>query len=339
MTKQTLSIVVVTYNSGSYIDACLESLEGAKAEWTGEMQLLVVDNASTDDTVERVSRRLDVVLIRNHHNLGYAAAANHGIGESSGQWVMVLNPDTTCESSFIQELMGAVAPYRAHLINPLILCPDGSVNSAGLKVHYTGISTCYGLGTKPAIFAQRDLIPVGSPSGAAIIAHRHVWEDLGGFDEDYFLYMEDVDLGLRAQRLGYDCICLPKIHMYHDYRFRLSPQKLYFLERNRLLLLQKLYSKDLQRRIVWGLRLATLLAGGYAATRGWTYWQAFLEAHRWIRRRTKESANPNGFETLLPAMDTHLPVEATGDSRIAQVVARIANVLFHRLTQEQVLAK
>lgn len=328
MSPKSLSIVVVTYNSANYIDACLDSLEGASAQWNGDLEVIVVDNASSDDTTARVSRRNTTTLLENKDNRGFAAGANRGIRSASGTWVMVLNPDTTCDPSFIRTLMTEVEPYDAHLINPLILCPDGSINAAGLSVHYTGISTCQALGEDPAGFLQYDAIPIASPSGAAIIAHRRVWDALGGFDEQYFLYMEDVDLGLRAYCLGYASVCLPRVHVFHDYRLRLTPQKLYYLERNRLLLVRKLYSKDLRHRIAWGLMLTSALSGAFSASRGWVFLRAFIEAHLWFWRRPTLSQNPKPLTHLLPSMDTPLPLGTT--AALPQLAVRMINALYRR---------
>jgi GT2 family glycosyltransferase len=330
MNSDSLSIVVVTYNSARYIDNCLSCLSQAARHGNGPVEIIVVDNASTDDTRARITRQSGIHLIANASNQGFGAAANRGLFYASGTWVMVINPDTTCDAGFLRNLMNAVAPYTAHLINPLILRPDATVNAAGLVVHYTGIAVCNGLGADPAHFAQSAAIPIASPSGAAVIAHRRVWHDLQGFDEEYFLYMEDVDLGLRAQSLGYECVCLPGAVIYHDYALRLTPSKLYYLERNRLMLLHKLYAAELRRRMSWSLGIVTVILAISAARCGWPYWKAFRKAHRWMHTHPPEIRSRPPLTHILPLMACELPIQV-GDSLWIQRGLYCFNRVFHHL--------
>ncbi|PSR23958.1 MAG: glycosyltransferase family 2 protein [Sulfobacillus acidophilus] len=330
MNSNTLSIVVVTYNSARYIDNCLSCLSQA-AHYSGiPVEILVVDNASTDDTKARIASQSGIRVIENTTNLGFGAAANRGIFQAHGTWIMVVNPDTTCDTHFLQVLMKDVTPYTTHLINPLILRPDATVNAAGLIVHYTGIAVCNGLGAAPAHFSRVATMPVASPSGAAIIAHRQVWTALRGFDEEYFLYMEDVDLGLRAQSLGYECVCLPSATIYHDYALRLTPAKLYYLERNRLMMIHKLYSHELRRRIAWSLRIVAALAAISAALHGWAYWKAFTKAHQHPFTSPLPTRDFPPLTHILPTMARELPLEVS-DSPWVRAGLRCFNRVFYRL--------
>ncbi len=333
MNGNSLSIVIVTYNSEAYISLCLDSLAASSRKWEGSVEYLVVDNASSDRTVAYLARHPYARLIQNPCNKGFARAANQGIHRAQSEWILVLNPDTTCDPLFIPTLMSEMPQYRNHLINPLILCPDGRVNAAGLAVHCTGVSVCHGLGEKPDQFRGQTALTIAAPSGAAIAAHRDVWKSLGGFDEDYFLYMEDVDLGIRAYALGYHCLCLTAAQIVHDYRLRLTPVKFRYLVRNRLLMLQKLYNPALIKRLSWRLILTNGLIALYAAAHGWTYWMAFWQARGEIRKMPPVTRRISPLTTILPQMKGPLPLSALTTSPLIRrglgLITQLSQIFDH----------
>lgn len=203
-------VVVVTYNNRSTIEACLG---GLRREF-----VVVVDNASVDDTVERVRRTSSrLLLVRNPVNRGFAAAANQGIAAAEGADVVLVNPDAVVSSDLLDHLALASRRTGAGLVAPRLLNPDGSVQASarefptfsrllarrtrlartkvGRRLHeqYLNPSFAPGLG---------GLQPVDWVMGAVMYLPRAALDVVDGFDERFFLYGEDVDLCARLWRAG-----------------------------------------------------------------------------------------------------------------------------------------
>lgn len=210
MTPQ-VSVVIVTFNSSSVIHACLQSLE--RCSMHGRIEVIVVDNVSTDGTVDLVRREFpNVVLVRPDRNLGYAGGNNLGASRSRGEYLLLLNPDTVVTSEAIsllaEQLNGDPAVW---VVGPCIL--DGSNNVAHA---YGDLPTLWwalaevGFGKRLGLRTSRVVARMGCPgdrdvefiTGASLMTTRDAWNRLGGLDEDYFLYFEDADYSARIRRAG-----------------------------------------------------------------------------------------------------------------------------------------
>jgi GT2 family glycosyltransferase len=195
-----ISVIIVTWNSARWLPACLASV--ARAIDRLSTDVWVVDNASTDDTLEVARRSLaGVNVIANPANLGFARAANQGMEASGGRYVLVLNPDAEISPD---ALRGMMAILDAH--------PD--VGLVGCRLVGPGGETheCYGLtypgirNRSPAVrprAADPELVEAAWLGGACILARRQAIAQVGGLDPDYFMYYEDVDWGLRMRRSGW----------------------------------------------------------------------------------------------------------------------------------------
>lgn len=210
-----VSIVIPNWNGVKHLDACLTSV---LAQTYFPIDITVVDNGSSDDSIRLIRSRFPTVkLIENQTNLGFSAAVNLGIKESSSPYVVLLNNDTRVENDWVEQLVsGMESTPQAALGASKILLYEAPViiDSAGdgfSIFHGAG----YNIGAGNLASRYRDTVLVASVCAGGAIYRRSLFEDIGYFDEDFFLIFEDVDVGLRAQAAGYDCVFIPKAVMYH----------------------------------------------------------------------------------------------------------------------------
>jgi GT2 family glycosyltransferase len=276
-----LSIILVSYNSRADLAESLPSLLSQAGE---DVDLLVVDNHSTDDTVPWLKQAYPTVrMLCLSENQGYGQAANAGIRASVSEWVMVANADTRFQPGALSRLLDAARRYPTALLTPKLVLSDGRINALGNVMHVGGITSCGHYGDDADRF--QGIIPVPLLSGAVILARRDTWLTLKGFDPAIFLYMEDAELSLRARLLGFDLYAVADAVVVHDYHLRLTPQKFQWLEQHRRWTLLKLYSARTLWRLWPALFLTELLTWGFAITKGPGYLKARFNADRWFIRR------------------------------------------------------
>jgi|SRR6266480_1599631 len=233
-----ISFVVVTYNSRKSILDCLGSIEAQKLR---PQEIFVVDNDSKDDTVKLVSSNFpDVAVIETHSNRGYGYANNLGAARASGAIIGIVNPDVILDPSWARQM--AVALSSDSLCGAaegkLLQSQDPrrvDVGGSRLNVLGFGCAGNHGELDNP----EERTTEVSYPSGAAFVIRRDVYSALGGFDETYFLYHEDVDLGLRVCAAGWKVLYVPAARGTHRHESGLRADKLRLLERNRWTTLAK----------------------------------------------------------------------------------------------------
>lgn len=236
-----VSVIVVTYNSRPYLDACLSSLQQTLPDHS---EIVVLDNASTDGTADYIAEHYpDVKLIANPDNLGFAAGNNLAVSYASGDYFAFINPDTQVEAGWLEPMLKLFEQDPTiGLITPKILLMQDHerVNTCGNNVHLTGLALCRGINKSSSDPELAEAIPVNAISGAAFMIRRELFLTLGGFDELMFMYMEDTDLSMRARLAGYHSFYTPDSVIYHDYRLRFGTKKTFYQERNRYIMLLKL---------------------------------------------------------------------------------------------------
>jgi GT2 family glycosyltransferase len=263
---QQTSVVVVAYNPGYFLRDCVASIYSTQPE----VEVVVVDNASTDGAVERVKSEFPAVrVVWNEKNVGFGAGNNLGVAHAKGVFLVFLNPDATVTDGWLEALISPlVEDPSIGLVTPKVLLrndPD-RVNVAGLDVHLSGISMCRGLGLPRT--ALDEVVEVAAISGVTFAAQRDVFEAIGGFDEDFFLYIEDVDLSARTWLAGYRCLYVPHAVVLHDYdEVRVDTRKTFWVERGRYLMFLKVF----RWRTLLGLLPTLLLAE--VITWGWLLWR------------------------------------------------------------------
>ncbi len=230
--KPVLSIVIVSWNVRKDLRECLRSLlkdEGSRLE-SGEIEIIVVDNASTDGTAEMVEHEFpQVKLLVNPQNLGYTKANNIGIKHSCGKYILLLNPDTIVHQGALQALIDCAESHpEAGIIGAKLLNSDGSVQRSARSFPDIGAglfrNTFLGRLFPNNPFVRRYLLAdfgydevreVDWVSGAAMLVRRDLIERIGGLDERFWAYCEDVDLCWRAWQAGYKVLFCPNAVITH----------------------------------------------------------------------------------------------------------------------------
>ncbi len=241
--------------------------------WAGD-ELIVVDNASSDGTPERVAQLAPAAtVISSGGNLGFGAACNIGAETASAPVLLLLNPDAVVQPGFREAIALPLDPD--HPGNGWdawqgLVTDDGgaSVNTWGGVVHFTGIAWAGGAG-RPISDAPREPREVSFPTGACLAIKRAVWEELGGFSPEYFLYHEDTDLGLRLWLGGYRCGIEPRARVDHDYEFHKGAHKWLYLEQNRYATILRTYPKRVLLAVLPALLLTELALLAAATAGGW----------------------------------------------------------------------
>ncbi|MBQ3163007.1 MAG: glycosyltransferase family 2 protein [Lachnospiraceae bacterium] len=212
MAKTT--IVIPNYNGIKYIEACLESLfVGTDTDF----EVIVVDNASKDGSLELVKEKFpQVTLIENAENTGFDKAVNQGILASKTPYVILLNNDTRVELSFVHELEKAIeqSPNIFSASAKMIALHNKEIlDDAGDFYCALGWAFARGKGKRSDLYNKSCEI-FASCAGAAIY-RKEIFDEIGLFDEEHFAYLEDIDIGYRAQLYGYKNIYAPRAIVYH----------------------------------------------------------------------------------------------------------------------------
>ncbi len=180
-------------------------------------KILVMDNASTDGSAERATKIPGVDVHYLDQNIGFAAANNRGIQASNSDFVALINPDAFAESDWLKYLVDQAVLYPD--IAALGSCQlahgaDGVIDGTGDVYHWSGLVWRRGHG-RPISELNTAQSQIFAPCAAAALYRRSTLIQVGGFDEDYFCYMEDVDLGFRLRLAGYRSVYVPEAIVYH----------------------------------------------------------------------------------------------------------------------------
>ena len=280
----SVTAIVVAYNSSAHLEKCLK---GILDDPFGPDQLVVVDNASSDDSAriaEEFSRHDDrVEVIRSEDNLGLAGGVNRALESVQSDYLAILNPDVTPRAGWITPLVSLMASDPSiGVACPLVLTStDGRVNSAGQHVHVTGLGFNRHLGKGPDA-VESEPIDVGGLHGAAFVIRTDLLRSLGGWDTTGFLYQEDVALSWDILLSGWRIIFVPESVVAHDYHLTMYPEKLYLLERNRWGLLISHLSASRLALIALPILVSELMVWGLALIRGPRFVRAKWRAVRWV---------------------------------------------------------
>ena len=303
-----VTVVIVTYQSEQYIGGVLGAL---LADADPPDEVVVVDNASTDATKEIVAQH-DVQLVALDDNVGFTGGCHEGIETASHDTVVFLGHDTIPRSGWLAPLVDALQDPDVGAAMATIEDADnpGTFNTSGGHLTYYGIAWVSDLG-EPIPEIESALVDVPFPSGAAMAIRKETWQAFGGFRNALFMYHEDTDLGWRLRLAGLRIVRVPGSRVLHDYDFSRAPTKMYWLERNRHILLATNYRAPTRVLLSPALLVADLGVSVVAIRDGWIGQK--LAARRDLYRTRSEwlparklvaSTRTVGDAAILASMDT-----------------------------------
>jgi GT2 family glycosyltransferase len=272
-----ISVAVVNWNRREYLRACLTSLAGQRG---ANFEVIVVDNGSSDGSAEMARTEFGVRVIANAANLGFCAANNQAFAAARGEFVALLNNDAEATPDFLASLRRAfdVATDVGMAAAKVLVWEDprggarldriDRIDKVGHLIYPDGQNR--GRGTGEMDQGQYSRVEECLwPDGAAAMYRKTMLDAIGGFDEDFFMFADDAELGLRARIAGWRCLYMPGAVARHRRGASLdagSTKRIFLIERNRVLLAAKLFP--------WSLLMlnpyyfALRLAGGLAAAAG-----------------------------------------------------------------------
>jgi GT2 family glycosyltransferase len=249
MSSPLVSVIVVNWNGKEYLRDCFQSL---CAQTFSDFEVILVDNGSTDGSVEYVQGNLPgwAKVLTNIRNEGFSGGNNRGIREASGKYIVLLNNDAQADPRWLEELVKVAQKNpQAGMLASRIYLRGGSkvIDNVGHLIYRDGLNR--GRGRLEVDHGQyENLEEVLFPSGCAALYRREMLEDVGLFDEDFFAYGDDTDLGLKGRLAGWKCLYVPKAIVHHRYSQSsspYSPMKAFYVERNRVWIAVKYFPLSL----------------------------------------------------------------------------------------------
>lgn len=240
----TVSLIIVNYNAGTCLQACVSSAINQVDD------VIVVDNASSDDSLSRLEAAFPddrkITIIRNQKNLGFAAGCNIGVAHSSGGSLLFLNPDCVLAPDAVTHLLRVLEDRRdVGMAGGLLINPDGTEQAGGrraIPTPWRSFVRAFGLSRLadrwPRLFFDFHLhkqplptrpVEVEAVSGACMFVRRAAMQDVGRWDEGYFLHCEDLDFSMTLRGKGWNIMFVPDARIVHD-KGRCSRSRPLFVE-------------------------------------------------------------------------------------------------------------
>lgn len=273
------SVITVNTNEMHRLEVYLPTAFASR----GNFEIIISDNGSTDGSLELLQEKFPKARVyRNGRNVGFAAANNRAAEIAGNEILVFVNPDTSVDPEWLRHLLLPFEDPQVGLTTSKILLMSNpeNINTCGNTIHISGLTLCRGMGRPKGLYDATD--EVDAVSGAAFGIRREIFELLGGFDEDFFLYMEETDLSLRARLAGWKCHYAPESILLHDYSLRFGLNKVFYQERNRYVMLLKCLKWRTLLAMLPALILAEVVTWGFVLIRDRMHWRNKLRAYRWI---------------------------------------------------------
>lgn len=333
------SIITVNTNEKHRLLLYLPSVWAAR----GDFEVLISDNGSTDGSVEYIeSEYPQTRIVKNGKNLGFAAANNRAAEHARAEILVFLNPDTTVDPDWLIELLKPFTDPAVGLTTPkIVLLQDPTkLNTCGNDVHISGLTLCRGMGQPCERFPRDD--EVLAVSGAAFAIRREIFEAVGGFNEGFFIYMEETALSLESRLRGWRCIYTANSVVHHDYVLKFGARKTLYQERNRAMMLLQVFRWPTLLALLPTLLAAECLTWGFVLLRDRRNWKNKLRAYgelrtRWsdivAKRRLNQTQRKITDRTLLKQMGYRLDFGQVSRGALPRIAALVSDPVFWLLRQ------
>lgn len=339
----SISIIVVVMNNYYDLQRLMPSLVTAN----GNFEIIIADNGSTDNSTQYIKNNYPLVRIFEYGvNLGFAEANNRAVQQARGETIVFLNPDTVIEQDTILQLCQPLRNKEIGLTTSKIalLKEPNLLNVCGNQIHISGISQCRGYRSSVKCYEVQEA--VSAVSGAAFAMNKIIYQQLGGLDKDFFMYMEEIDLSVRARLAGYLCIFVPTSHVLHDYEFRVGPKKVFLQERNRYLFLAKNFHLGTLLILTPGLILAELITWAFTILRDRRNLANKWDAYRWIaknwmvildKRKCVQKARKTRDREIIKEMISDINFLQVSNNGFELIAGKLLNFVFYLLKQIDLL--
>ncbi len=292
--EKKIAVILVNYQeyAKKYLQDCYRGL--LHQDYRGELKIMIVDNASTSESFEYLQNNApQAEIIKNEHNDGFAKGNNDAIKLALAwgyDYIFLLNMDTIIELNAISELVKVLEEdnSRGAVQAKLLLHPEtDKINSLGNATHFLGFGYCLGYRDLAAKYQDLSVKNIFYPSGAAVLFRAEALNKVGLFDERFWMYNEDQDLGWRLWLSGYKIVLAPTALVYHRYEFSRSISKYYYMDRNRILAILKNYHWLTLLLIIPAGIVMELGLAFFALKSGWfkkklAVWGYFLNPFHWV---------------------------------------------------------
>jgi GT2 family glycosyltransferase len=232
----TVSIIIVSYNSAAQIGTCLRALQQQRGD--SDYEIVVVDNASRDQSRAIVAEFPAVRLLAESENWGFAGGVNRGVAAAHGRAIALLNPDAEPAPDWLQQLLAALDDPQIGVVGSKVVGPDGRIQSLGSNLQLPAMLSEHRQAGQPDSHHDHTIADVWAVHGAAMAFTRALWDELGGFDEGFFpAYWEECDFCERARRAGQRVVVAPQAAVRHQEASatgKYSPEFYFYYHRNRL---------------------------------------------------------------------------------------------------------
>ena len=249
-----VSIIILNYNAGELLINCVESILKSNFK---NFEIIVVDNDSKDKSHLLCKEKFEQIkLIKNSKNFGFCEGNNIGVRNANGEFIIIINPDTTVTPNWINEFLNVQKENGDGIYQPKIISLEDkkTILSTGNMIHLFGFGFARDKGnieTKNA----KNVEKITYSSGTCIFTTKKIFQKIGMFDSFLFLYHDDLDLSWRAAMQKINSFYIPTITVFHkeSYNFQWSSKKFFWLERNRKYCILTHYSKKTQKKIAYQL--------------------------------------------------------------------------------------
>jgi len=249
-----VSVIIPNWNGMKFIGMCLDSLNQSDFH---SYEIIVIDNGSVDGSLEMIEKNYPLVrLIKNPENMGFAVACNQGIKAAKGEYISLLNNDIEVESNWLTKLYEGMERHPEcgmGTTKMMFLDQRDVFYNTGDLFHAWSAGGGRGQGEKDIGQYEEEDYVFGACAGAGIY-RRDFFEKVGIFDEDFFIFAEDVDINMRGQLQGFKCVYLPKAKVYHIGTATIglySDRYIYLCKRNDIFVLIRNYSLKLYFKYLW----------------------------------------------------------------------------------------